>query len=117
MVRAMEAIVYLMVRVATVSGGGQSVSIPLAFAIAVAGGSIGTLLTLLSGVPEPIWHHDRQISDVDADLAQWVADAMVPLERAAKGALRQGSAAMARSEAATCGVEGQDVSRCDAGGR
>lgn len=81
----MEAIVYLLVAAGKGSAGGQGVDIPLAFAIAVAGGSIGTLLTLLSSVPEQIRHHDRQIGDVDGDLAQWVADEMVRLERAAKG--------------------------------
>jgi hypothetical protein len=54
--------------------------------IALAGGSAGVVITLALGVPEQVKHHDRQVSEWDADLAQWVADEMVRLERACEGA-------------------------------
>jgi hypothetical protein len=51
-----------------------------ALGIALAGGSVGAVLTLLAGVPEQVRHHDRQVEEYDADLAQWVSDEMVRLE-------------------------------------
>lgn len=56
-----------------------------ALGIALAGGSVGSLITLAVGVPEHVRHDDRRIRDLDAELAQWVADEMVRLERDAVG--------------------------------
>ena len=49
--------------------------------IALAGGSAGSILTLLVGVPAQVRDHDRLVAEYDDDLAQWVADEMVRLER------------------------------------
>jgi hypothetical protein len=49
--------------------------------IALAGGSIGVLLTLLLSVPADVRHHDRQAYEYDDDLGQWVSDERVRLER------------------------------------
>lgn len=54
-----------------------------ALAIALAGGSVGSVITLAVGVPEQVRHDDRRIRDLDDDLAQWIADEMVRLEREA----------------------------------
>ena len=53
--------------------------------VALAGGSIGTALTLIATVPAQVKHHDRQVRDLDDDLGQYVSDDMVRLERALKG--------------------------------
>lgn len=52
-----------------------------ALVTAAVGGSIGSVLTLLAGVPEQLRSHDRSVSEYDDDLAQWVADEAVRLER------------------------------------
>jgi hypothetical protein len=52
--------------------------------IALAGGSVGALLTLGAGVPEQVRHHNRQVQEFDDDLGQWVSDEMVRLEREIK---------------------------------
>jgi len=49
--------------------------------IAVAGGSAGAILTLLAGVPGAIRNHDRLVAKADDDLAQWISDECVRLER------------------------------------
>jgi hypothetical protein len=53
--------------------------------IAAAGGSAGAILTLVAGVPGAIRNHDRLVAQTDADLAQWVADECVQLERELEG--------------------------------
>jgi hypothetical protein len=52
-----------------------------ALLVAIAGGSTGAILTLLSGIPEAIRNHDRLVAQTDEDLAQWVSDECVQLER------------------------------------
>ena len=54
-----------------------------ALGIALAGGSIGSLVTLAAGVPEQVRHDDRGVRALDHDLGQWIADEMVRLEREA----------------------------------
>lgn len=49
--------------------------------IALAGGSAGAILTLLAGVPGAIRNHDRLVAQADDDLAQWISDECVRLER------------------------------------
>ncbi len=53
--------------------------------IALVGGSAGAVLTLLSRVPGDIRNHNRLVKQVDDDLAQWVADDCVVLERELRG--------------------------------
>ena len=64
------------------------------------GGSIGSVITLAVGVPEQVRHDDRRIRDLDDDLAQWIADEMVRLERDAVG-LRNRLASEGQLEAGT----------------
>ncbi len=49
--------------------------------IAVAGGVAGVILTLVVRVPSDIRKHNRLVYQVDDDLAQWVSDECVHLER------------------------------------
>ena len=53
--------------------------------IALVGGSAGAVLTLLFRVPGDIRDHNRLVKQVDDDLAQWVADDCVVLERELRG--------------------------------
>jgi hypothetical protein len=53
--------------------------------IALVGGSAGAVLTLLFRVPGDIRNHNRLVKQVDDDLAQWVADDCVVLERELRG--------------------------------
>lgn len=53
--------------------------------IALAGGSIGSVLTLLAGVPEQVKHNNRRAEHLDADLRQYVSDECVRLEREVRG--------------------------------
>jgi hypothetical protein len=53
-----------------------------ALLIALAGGSAGAILTMLAGIPHAIRNHDRLVAQVDDDLAQWISDECVRLERA-----------------------------------
>jgi hypothetical protein len=48
---------------------------------AIIGGSIGSGLTMLAGVPAEVRQHDRQVREADKSLSQWVADECVRLER------------------------------------
>jgi hypothetical protein len=52
-----------------------------AILVALVGGSIGAILTNLGGVPTTIKQHNRAIAERDDDLAQWVSDECVQLER------------------------------------
>jgi hypothetical protein len=53
--------------------------------IALVGGSAGAVLTLLFRVPGDIRNHNRLVGQVDDDLAQWVADDCIVLERELRG--------------------------------
>jgi hypothetical protein len=53
--------------------------------IAIVGGSAGAVLTLFIRVPGEIRNHNRLVKQVDKDLAQWVADDCVVLERELRG--------------------------------
>jgi hypothetical protein len=57
--------------------------------LALLGGSIGAVLTLVVtltvGIPVEIRHHDRLAVEIDEDLAQWVSDECVRLERELMG--------------------------------
>ncbi len=55
--------------------------------IAIAGGTAGVFLTLMAGVPRAVRDHDRLVAQTDEDLAQWVSDECVRLERALSGHL------------------------------
>jgi hypothetical protein len=52
---------------------------------ALLGGSIGSIITLIGtltiGIPAEVRHHDRLATEYDEDLAQWVSDECVRLER------------------------------------
>jgi hypothetical protein len=48
---------------------------------ALAGGSIGSVVTLLAGVPAQVKRHNTQVQQWDDDLGQWVSDECVELER------------------------------------
>jgi hypothetical protein len=51
------------------------------FGVALAGGSVGTIITLLSGVPEQVKRHNRIVEERDEDQGQWVSDECVVMER------------------------------------
>ncbi len=52
-------------------------------------GSIGAVLTLVVtltvGVPVEVRHHNREAREIDEDLAQWISDECVRLERELRG--------------------------------
>jgi hypothetical protein len=56
---------------------------------ALLGGSIGSIITLAGtltiGIPAEVRHHDRLAIEYDEDLAQWVSDECVRLERELAG--------------------------------
>ena len=58
---------------------------PMDALIALVGGSAGAVLTLLFRVPGDIRNHNRLVREVDEDLAQWVSDDCVVLERELRG--------------------------------
>ena len=49
--------------------------------IALAGGSVGAILTRMFGVPTAIKDHNREAREIDERLGQWVSDECVRLER------------------------------------
>jgi hypothetical protein len=49
--------------------------------IALAGGSVGAILTRMFGVPAAVKDHNREASEIDERLGQWVSDECVRLER------------------------------------
>jgi hypothetical protein len=51
------------------------------FLIALAGGSVGSILTLLGSVPVQVRTHNRLVREADADLEQWVADEFIRTKR------------------------------------
>jgi hypothetical protein len=66
------------------SGGGQILEVMDAL-IALVGGSVGAVLTLLFRVPGGIRNHNRMVREVDDGLTQWVSDDCVVLERELRG--------------------------------
>jgi hypothetical protein len=51
------------------------------FLIALAGGSVGSILTLLGSVPVQVRMHNRLVREADADLELWVADEFIRTKR------------------------------------
>jgi hypothetical protein len=51
------------------------------FVIALAGGSVGSILTLLGSVPAQVRTHNRLVREANADLEQWVADEFIRTKR------------------------------------
>ena len=57
----------------------------LSILTALLAGSIGVLVTLAFSAAEAVRRHNTLVKDTDADLAQWVSDECVRLERAIQG--------------------------------
>jgi hypothetical protein len=49
--------------------------------VALAGGSVGAILTRMLGLPAEVKDHNREVREIDERLAQWVSDECVRLER------------------------------------
>jgi hypothetical protein len=87
---------------------GARMDVLLAVLIALAGGSVGTVLTQLLGASREVERHNRAIADRDEDLAQWIADEDFELRRrmgeiaqqaSAQGVLSGGSFPAGRAKA------------------